>query len=154
MKTLTLVRDISTSQVTLGWLSFGGKKWASLERPWIIDPIGKGGLKGRSCVPVGEYKLVPHDTEAHPRVWALVNPQLDVYHDPAAVPSYKASFARTAVLIHVANFVHEIRGCIALGKTRQKDRETWMVRSSRDAINELRTLATGTDLRLIIESVP
>lgn len=151
MKTLNLVRDISTAQITLGWLSFGNKKWASLERPWLIDPFGKGGLKGFSCVPVGEYQLVPYDSEAHQKVWALVNPQLDVYRDPISVPAHKQSFARTCVLIHVANFAHELRGCIALGKTRSKDQTQWMVRNSRDAINELRTVATGADLRLIIQ---
>lgn len=152
MKILTLIRDISTPEITMGWLSINGKKWATLERPWAPAIVGRGGMKGRSCVPPGEYQLLPHDTEAHPKVWALVNTSLDVYRDPVSVPTAKLGYARTAVLIHVANFVHELRGCIALGKTRGKDRDQWMVRSSRDAINELRAHATGADLKLIIEN--
>lgn len=151
MKILNLARDISNPFVTLGWLSVNGKKWPSIERPWVPDQLGKGGSKGRSCVPVGEYQLLPHDTEAHPHVWAMVNPALDVYHYPGEVPVAKLGYARTAVLIHVANYVHELRGCIAIGKTRARVGDQWMVRNSRDAINELRSAATGVDLKLIIE---
>lgn len=151
MKTLTLVRDIRHSTVTLGWLTLGNRKWATLERPFIVCPHGgKGGLKSKSCVPVGEYRLYPHDTEAFPKVWALVNPSLDVYHYPHEVPKFKEGVARTAVLIHVANWVHELRGCIAIGTTRQKDTaDTWMVKNSRDAINQLR-MAMGNEMHNLI----
>ncbi len=150
MKTLTLVRDVRTTLCNSGWLSFNGKKWATLERPWIPG-AGLGGLKGRSCIPAGEYRLLPYDSEAHPRVWALHAPHLDVYRDPSAVPVNKTAFARTCVLIHVANYVHELRGCIAIGKTRERENGQWVLRNSRDAINELRTVATGSDLCLVIE---
>lgn len=152
MKTLLLTRDVKTEGCTLGWLSFGQRKWSSLERPFIICPNGgKGGLKGRSCVPTGEYRLFPHDTEAFPKVWALVNPSLDVYHWPIDVPKYRAGIARTAVLIHVANWVHELRGCIAIGRTRFKDTQTWMVKDSREAVNQLRTMMGNEMFNLVIE---
>jgi hypothetical protein len=44
--------------------------------------------------------------------WALVNPDLDVVHFPGEDSNPNA---RSAVLIHPANFVHELRGCIAPG---------------------------------------
>lgn len=152
MKTLSLLRDINHSSVTLGWLSFGTRKWATIERPFIICPHGgKGGLKSKSCVPVGEYRLYPHDTEAFPKVWALVNPSLDVYHFPHDVPKMRQDVARTAVLIHVANWVHELRGCIALGTSRQKDgADSWMVKNSRDAINQLRTIMANETFNIVI----
>ena len=150
MKILNLFRDISTEFLTSGWLQCNGKKFATLERPWVADIIGKGGHKGVSCVPVGEYQLLPWDSENHPKVWALSNPQLDVYRDPASVPSIKINFARTCVLIHVANYVSELRGCIAIGKTRTREGPDWILRNSRDAVNELRTVCNGAELRLVI----
>jgi len=154
MKQLLLTRDVSTSLCTLGWLSFESRKWASIERPWIVCPNnGKGGLKSKSCVRIGDYRLFAHDTEAFPKVWALVNPALDVYHFPADVPKYKQGVARTAVLIHVANWVHELRGCIAIGRTRFKDgADSWMVRESRDAINQLRSVIANESFTLKIEN--
>jgi hypothetical protein len=154
MKTLNLIRDLSTPSCTLGWLTFGQKKWATIERPWIpSNDAGKGGLKSKSCVPCGAYKITPHDTEAFPKVWALQNPALDVYHWPADVPVSKQAFARTAVLIHVANWAHELRGCIAVGTVRAKDNnDLWMVKNSRDAINQLRTVLGSGDFTLVIES--
>lgn len=152
MKLLSLTRDIFTDSLISGWLSFNGRKWATLERPWLPDQFGKGGKPGRSCVPEGEYQLLPWNTENHPNVWALSNPSLDVYREVNGVPSYKLGYVRTTCLIHVANYVSELRGCIGLGKLRRQDGQDWILKNSRDAINELRTIAIGADLKLIIES--
>lgn len=109
---LTLVRDLDNGDCTLGTLDLNGVTLQTLERPWLPGP--PGGMKGVSCVPRGTYRLVRHDTEAHPRTFALVNEDLGVYH--YAVPPGEQG--RTACLIHVANVVAELRGCIALGMDR------------------------------------
>ena len=96
-----------------------------------------------SCVPPGTYKLEPHSTEAHKAVWALVNPSLWVYHWDQDVPANRRGAARTVVLIHIANWASELRGCIALGKVRVKDQGIWKVNQSSDAINELRMSMAG-----------
>lgn len=151
---LELLRDLSTPSETLGTLSVNGRKWHSIERPWqpIADaPCGK---KGTSCVAPGTYRLEPHMSEQYRNVWALVSPSLWVYHWDADVPKPRRGLARTTVLIHVANWASELRGCIALGKTRAKDRGVWMVRNSADAVNELRmALAGAYDLTLTIEDI-
>jgi len=122
---LTLSRDLDDSVCTLGTLAINGTALQSLERPWIPGP--PGGTKGVSCVPPGLYRLVRHDTEAHPRSFALVNEELGVYH--MTVPPGKEG--RTACLIHVANFPNELRGCIALGMARSGD----SISQSRIAVN-------------------
>jgi hypothetical protein len=104
---LILERDLDDGVCTLGRLFVDGNHWYTIERPWIPDPLHVGGLAGRSCVPVGVYELVLHDSEAHPETWALVNAVLGVTH-------YGPS-ARSAVLIHPANHAYELRGCIAPG---------------------------------------
>ena len=154
MSTLTLLlqRDLKTPTETLGYLSLKDRKWASIERPWVPSLASPGGAKGMSCVPSGEYRLEPHTTEAHPRVWALVNVGLEIYHWDWDVPQARRGLARTVCLIHVANWASELRGCIAIGKVRVKDQNgRWMVERSRDAINELRSvIGTSVDLRLVV----
>ena len=147
---LFLTRDYRDPFVTLGTLSINGSRWQTLERPWIKDDASVCGRKGVSCVPTGTYRLVPHNSESHPKVWALVNPVLQVYHFDQDVPVSQCGVARTTVLIHPANYASELRGCIAPGKERRKN-GSWGVYRSRDALNEIRNaLGTSYDLTLVI----
>lgn len=111
---IRLIRDPHVT-CTLGVMSLNDRHWQSLERPWVPGP--PGGTKGISCVPTGTYRLVRHDSESHPRSFALVNEEFGVYH--LEVPPGKQG--RTVCLIHVANFVQELRGCIALGMERSNE---------------------------------
>ena len=150
---ITLQRDLSTPNETLGRLTADFRRWDTIEKPWVPAPNLPCGLKGHSCVPAGTYRLERHSSDAHPNVWALVNPQLGVYHWPWDEPKQLQGIARDCCLIHPANFASELEGCIAPGKSRGKDAATgcWRVFDSRDAINELRTLiGTLADLQLII----
>lgn len=116
---------------TLGLLFIGDLSLVSMERPWYPSPVSKGGIKGISCVPPGIYQLTRHDSEAHPRTWALVNEDLDVIH----LPDAKKPNARTAVLLHPANWAHELRGCIAPGTRTAIDAQgRYMVCDSRKAM--------------------
>jgi hypothetical protein len=121
---LTLFRESSSSFATLGYFDTSPHRIFTLERPWVpaspfaADDFIVCGRKGVSCVPPGLYRLVPHNTEAHPHTVALVNPDLWVYHLDDDVPSHQRGYARTAVLIHPANYVAELRGCIAPGWAR------------------------------------
>jgi hypothetical protein len=65
---------------------------------------------------------------------ALVNEALWVYHLDEDVPAERRGYARTAVLIHPANYVAELRGCIAPGW----ERVGFTVQDSRRAFEQLR----------------
>lgn len=112
---IVLTRTSAAADCCQGELVAGALTLQSIELPWIPAPPGLGGAKGASCVPEGLYQLVRHDTELHPRSFALVNPELDVFHEPADVPPELTPYARVAVLLHVANYPHELQGCIGLG---------------------------------------
>jgi hypothetical protein len=150
---LELIRDFASPDVTLGTLAApNGRKWQTLERPWVPIEAAPCGQKGISCIPPGIYRLTTHDSEAFSRVWALTNPMNWVYHWDSDVPAPQSECARTTVLIHPANWATELRGCIALGKQRTKQPNgIWMILNSRDAVNELRGAVNGTyDLTLTI----
>lgn len=139
---ITLARFDDDGRRTLGNLYVGRRAFATIERPWVRAAKGRGGKKGVSCVPAGVYQLVAHNSESFGRVWALVNPDLDVYHQEAHVPAAKRGIARTAVLIHTANWVEELRGCIAPGLKHAKTERGDMVASSRAAMAAIRELMT------------
>lgn len=148
-----LTRDVWTDDETVGWLRANNKKWATIERAWIPSSLTPGGSKGVSSIPCGEYRLEPHDSEGHPKSFAIVAKDLDVYHWPHEVPAAKRGIARTLCLIHPANWSHELRGCVAPGKDRKYDQSTgmWQVTRSRDAMNEIRSLLMGSaDAKLIV----
>lgn len=115
----------------------------SMERPWIPSTTCKGGLKGRSCVPLGVYQLVRHDSKKHPQTWALVNHELDVVH-------YEGDDAdpdedRATCLIHTANFASQLEGCIAPGLAHSIFNGQHMVTSSVRAMDRLKTLVPWVD---------
>lgn len=149
--TLTLLRDVFTQNETCGWTSFNGRKWATVERTWVASQLTAAGQKGVSCVPPGEYRLEPHNTEAHPKCWALVNHALDIYHWDWEVPASRRGIARTVCLIHPANWAHELRGCVAPGKRRGLENGRWRTFESRDAMNEIRSvLGSAVDVRFVV----
>lgn len=147
---LILTRDFRDETCTLGVIESFGRKLQTMERPWVPSLLSVAGTKGISCVAPGKYRLMPHNSEAHPNVWALVNPMLDVYHWDGDVPIARRNIARTVVLIHSANYASELRGCIAPGLARAHPPagsgpgpKGWMVQRSRDALNQLRNIING-----------
>jgi uncharacterized protein DUF5675 len=147
---LTLARDYADSVCTLGTLSLeSGSRmppFQTIEPPWMPVPAAPCGLKGRSCLPPGRYLLMRHDSELHPRTWALVAPELWVYHWDTSVPAGQRGRARTLSLIHIANYAGELRGCIGIGKLRATDGlGRRMVQRSADAMRDLQDLLPWTD---------
>lgn len=88
-----------------------------------------------SCIPAGDYRLENHDSAGHPQTYAMVNHDLGVYH-------YEDSDStRFACLIHVANYPHEVVGCIGPGLTLTQELPKGLgVTNSGNSMNKLREL--------------
>jgi len=110
---LPLRRSTVFDNCTRGMLQLPDAQFLyTLELKWIPDPLGgAGGAHLISCVPAGTYELVLHDSVRHPRSFALVNPALGVLHEP----DQRYPEARIACLLHVANTLQDLEGCIGLG---------------------------------------
>lgn len=120
---------------TLGLLSVNGTIYCTIERPWNDN---KGQI---SCVPPGVYELMRHDSAKHPRTWALSNPDLHVTHFPdPAHPDW-----RSAVLLHSANWVSQLEGCIAPGMARSMVAGVWMVEQSKSAMAAIQAAVPWID---------
>lgn len=144
-----LVRFAYTEDFTLGWLTVGTLKLATIERPWIPSPHHKGGLNRESCVPDGAYTLRRHSGPDFQDVFGLENPALDVNY--AELPRAEQS-GRWAILIHQGNWVRNVVGCIAVGLAhrmlpdpRRGNQPSQAVTSSVVALNRLR-LAFAAEL--------
>lgn len=64
----------------------------TLELPW------KENQTDVSCIPAGDYTVISHNSVEHPNTWEITN-----------VPN------RTEILIHEANTVADLLGCIGAG---------------------------------------
>jgi hypothetical protein len=82
-----------------------------------------------SCIPSGDYSLVPHLHGEKAPTWALVGET--VSHMP------EAGKARSAILLHAANWPHELQGCIAPGRFLGAINVELGVSSSQAAMSEI-----------------
>jgi len=78
----------------------------TIEQPW------RENRRFVSCVPVGEYALIPFESTKYGKTFALSNAELNV------VPTHAEANdgERYACLFHSANWSHQLQGCIAPGK--------------------------------------
>jgi len=66
-----------------------------------------------SCVPVGTYDLIPHNSPHLGKCVAMVNHDLNVYETQAEAQA--AGGGRYACLVHPANWSSQLQGCFAPG---------------------------------------
>lgn len=78
--------------VTLGRLVIGGFSCYTLERPWYSNKPEE------SCIPEGFYTVNRTDSPTYGITYEIVVPD------------------RTHILFHPANWVHQLKGCIAPGQ--------------------------------------
>ena len=96
MKTVRLIRDERTPDVTRGYMTIEGKRVCeTLEEPW------RDNKPKVSCIPTGLYRVVKWDSAKYPNVWHVTD-----------VPN------RSAILIHNGNTVLHTEGCILVGNQR------------------------------------
>lgn len=81
-----------------------GVRFFSIEQPW------RDNKPGHSCVPAGDYLLIPYYSPKHGATWCLHNPALNIYGTTPV-----ASGGRSYCELHAANWAEQLEGCIALG---------------------------------------
>jgi hypothetical protein len=115
----------------------------TVERPWIgVDESGSyaypAGKPFDSCIPAGLYELKPWDSDKHPDTLCLVNEMLSVFQ-------YDEGYGRYGILIHTANWMSDVEGCIGFGKDLAYARDRygvnrWMVTHSGDTTKNILAL--------------
>ena len=100
-------------------------RFFGIECPWRDNKVSV------SCIPGGEYDLVPHSSDKYGEVWAFVGGTVSHYYE-------KNKSERYACLIHVANYASQLQGCLALGVDAGSNDGVPAVWNSRKAIESLR----------------
>ena len=135
---LTMYRDAP------GNLSMRGKVQVGPVEFQTLEDIPGGEAEGEP-VPAGTYRLVPHDSKKYGRIWAMVNHELGVYHQPAERHNGKGRFA--CLFAHAGNRHEDTLGCVLLGMARGQN-ET--VVRSREAVTMLKDLLPWVEHTLTI----
>lgn len=148
---LQLTRYAYLNSCTLGWLTAGDLRLATIERPWLPNPEGRGGAPEKSCIPDGHYEVLPHHSGRYPNVYALRNEVLGVYHQQLPVGQ---RWGRVAILIHNGNWVKNVIGCIAVGLNHGSETAEPSVIHSMTALNRLRTALRREKHQLLIRPHP
>lgn len=93
---------------TYGFFEIDGARFETIEQPWDHN------IPFHSCVPCGEYRLVPHKSNRFGiNTYALVNEDLNVYYRRSDIPIDEEG--RYKILIHASNVPSQLQGCIAPG---------------------------------------
>jgi len=111
---IDLKRFAYLSDCTRGTLRIGNDSFQTVERPWIVNPEGKGGLPFESCIPDGEYRLRAFTRPSGKKAFILSNAECGVFEQDN---DRDGGLGRYLILIHPGNTVDDVVGCIAPGLT-------------------------------------
>jgi hypothetical protein len=93
---------------SFGTLSIDGEPFcATCEQPWNDNRADA------SCIPEGDYQLLPYDSPAHGATVVFHNPDLGIYGTPVTIPPGKTG--RSLCEMHNANWPFQLKGCVAVG---------------------------------------
>ncbi len=147
MKHILLEREPSGLAETQAFMTWPGTTLCTIEQEWREDPERPGGESNNSCVPSGVYKLIPHTRPGGKKVVALVNEDLGVYYLAEDRPTEGGRFL---ILCHIANWSHDVVGCIGPGVGKVDSDKGPMVTSSKAAMKKLMDYIDGDDAELEI----
>ena len=103
--TIEIFRDNASRKGTHGVLNLGGKTFHTLEPPWLNNEPFK------SCVPPGEYVLLPHLSSRYGSVFIMVSPGENVFQFQDS-PGRPDSGRYACLFVHKGNEVENFVGCI------------------------------------------
>ncbi|BDD07481.1 DUF5675 family protein [Aureibacter tunicatorum] len=117
-----LIRKSQSEHQTLGSLFFFKEdeyifSCQTLELPW------NNNQKNISCIPKGKYKVSKHHSPKFKECFKIENVE-----------------NRTDILIHPANFVSQLKGCIAVGSSHShlNNDKLWDTKNSNEALSQMR----------------
>ena len=99
---ITLTRDDDSKAGTHGTMELGGAVFHTLEQPDL------GNMPFESCVPQGEYELVPFSSNRYGACYVMVNEDLNVYHSKNS-PGRPDNGRFKCLFVHKGNYVRNFQ---------------------------------------------
>jgi hypothetical protein len=113
---ITLERFAYTPMGTFGRLTYGDFSCYTVERPWDNNN------NKVSCIPEGMYTIQKYTSPKFGSVYAVLGETVSLFPD--------TTHKRSAVLIHPANVMSDLEGCIGLGDSLGYVKSQWGVLNS------------------------
>lgn len=117
-------------------------------RLFTLEDAWRDNQNGVSCVPAGRYKLERHESAKYGKTWAMVNPELGVYHWPADRPNGEGRFA--CLCVHAGNSHRDVEGCVIVGLAAGDENGEPKVFNSKAAVKVFKDALPWEDHELII----
>ena len=125
MSEITLERQEFTDKQIIGSIYIDGDFICySLERPWIDNK------PNISCIPEGIYDLQYHRYKGRLDTYALTGD---------TVSHFPGDKARNLILIHPANRVEELQGCIATGSDKKDGEMVMSIKAHKKLMNAIKS---------------
>jgi len=128
---IELTRHSDSASGTHGIIDIGLDIFHSLEQPYLDN------IPFESCVPVGEYVLLPFNSPKYGDCYIMINPELNVYQFEDAYNRPKSG-RYLCLFVHRGNYVRNFQGCVGAGDSYLKDQD--MITSTRETckiVNDL-----------------
>ena len=131
-------RFLVSDKGTFSTVIVGDQHLCGLECPW------RDNRPSVSCIPAGVYLLKPHTSPKFGGVHAFQGGTVSIYENEAT--------ERSAVLWHAANWVTQLRGCLATGMefTFDEGGRHNGVSNSRKSLTAYRELAPLTEEHVVV----
>lgn len=139
MTDIKLERFAYTPFGAFGRFIYGDFRAFTVERPWLNNRARE------SCIPEGKYTLQRYNSPKFGDTFAVVGGTVSLF------PELHST--RSAILIHPANTMDDLLGCIALGSTLGYVKGKWAVLNSTITVKEFLSLAPRHNLSLEITHV-
>lgn len=136
MEAIILERFAYSPWGVFGRLIYGDFRAYTVERPWVDNKARE------SCIPDGTYDLQWYNSPKFGPTWAVVGDTVSLFPE--------AGKARAAVLIHKANTMDDLLGCIALGSALGTVNGKWAILNSSATTLDFLAKTKGKKLQLII----
>lgn len=128
---------------TEGEMILPDQSFNTMECPWTPG-ANSGGKPFKSCIPDGEYEVIRWKRPRGDEAFLIRNPDLGVWGSKEEWEQ-NGGRGRYLVLIHVANFVSDVVGCVAVGMERA------CLRNNRTGAIERAAANSGAAMRLLLD---
>lgn len=128
---IILTRQPETSTCTPGIVDIDGRTFPTIEQP------DRNNEPFKSCIPLGDYKLMPYRSKKYGRVYVAVNPDLNVYFSHVSVG--RPDDGRFKCLyFHRGSYGRNFKGCGGVGKQWLPEQE--MITNTRETCKVVNSL--------------
>ena len=103
---------------------------------YTMEQPDNGNKPFESCIPQGEYDLIPWESSRYGSCFIAVNPDLNVYEKEASEGRPENGRFK-CLFFHRGNYARNFQGCCGAGKRLIQNNGPWMVTDTRNTCERI-----------------